>query len=57
MERLKKTSSMIDVVKIVVISRIKKEIVGLDIVSTNLKEALKLLHSESRAEEVPSERT
>jgi len=48
---------MIDVVKIVVISRIEKEIVGLDIVSTNLKEALKLLHSESRAEEVPSERT
>ncbi len=43
LERLEKTSSMIDVDKKVLISRTKKEIVGSDIVSTNLKGALKLL--------------
>jgi len=43
LEQLKKTSSLIDANKKVLISRTKKEIVGSDIVSTNLKGALVLL--------------
>jgi len=43
LERLQKASSLIDADRKVLISRTKKEIVGSDIVSTNLKGALKLL--------------